>query len=103
MPLSLLYAIPDHPWVDSGDGAAVRIAMTVGVAGDLVGEVRPVRSERAEQGEGLDVDLASSAGKITADLRAGAKVATAQPLLANSAISGMGVALHGSGFILTQV
>ena len=29
-PLSLLFAIPDHPWVDSADGAAVRIAMTVG-------------------------------------------------------------------------
>ena len=28
-PLTLAYAIPDHPWVDSTDGAAVRIAMTV--------------------------------------------------------------------------
>jgi hypothetical protein len=26
----LSFAIPDHPWVDSTDGAAVRIAMTVG-------------------------------------------------------------------------
>jgi hypothetical protein len=25
----LVFAIPDHPWVDSADGAAVRIAMTV--------------------------------------------------------------------------
>ncbi len=29
-PLSLAFAIPDHPWVDSANGAAVRIAMTVG-------------------------------------------------------------------------
>ena len=28
-PLSLLFAIPDHPWVDTLYGAAVRIAMTV--------------------------------------------------------------------------
>ncbi|MEO6246368.1 MAG: DNA methyltransferase, partial [Opitutaceae bacterium] len=28
--VSLRFAIPDHPWVDTGDGAAVRIAMTVG-------------------------------------------------------------------------
>ncbi|MFN5349741.1 MAG: class I SAM-dependent DNA methyltransferase [Polaromonas sp.] len=28
--LSLIYAIPDHPWVDNANGAAVRIAMTVG-------------------------------------------------------------------------
>ncbi len=32
-PLSLLFVIPDHPWVDTAEGAAVRIAMTVGVAG----------------------------------------------------------------------
>ena len=31
-PLSLTFAIPDHPWVDSAEGAAVRIAMTVGRA-----------------------------------------------------------------------
>ena len=29
-PLSLAFAIPDHPWVDAADGAQVRIAMTVG-------------------------------------------------------------------------
>jgi hypothetical protein len=33
-PLSLLFAIPDHPWVDTAMCAAVRIAMTVGVAGE---------------------------------------------------------------------
>ncbi|MFO0123092.1 MAG: DNA methyltransferase, partial [Inhella sp.] len=32
-PLSLAYAVPDHPWVDSADGAAVRISMSVGVRG----------------------------------------------------------------------
>ena len=30
-PLSLIFAIPDHPWVDSAEGADVRIAMTVAV------------------------------------------------------------------------
>ena len=28
-PLSIIFAVPDHPWVDSADGAAVRVAMTV--------------------------------------------------------------------------
>ena len=32
-PLSLVFAVPDHPWVDTADGAAVRIAMTVAQAG----------------------------------------------------------------------
>ena len=30
--LSLSFAIPDHPWVDAADGAAVRIAMSCGVS-----------------------------------------------------------------------
>ncbi|MEZ5457733.1 MAG: type IIL restriction-modification enzyme MmeI, partial [Lysobacteraceae bacterium] len=29
-PLCIVWAIPDHPWVDASNGAAVRIAMTVG-------------------------------------------------------------------------
>jgi len=36
-PLSLAFAIPDHPWVDTADGAAVRIAMTVGQPGSEPG------------------------------------------------------------------
>ncbi len=28
-PLSVIFAVPDHPWVDAADGAAVRISMTV--------------------------------------------------------------------------
>ena len=33
-PVSILFAIPDHPWVDTVDGAAVRISMTVCCVGD---------------------------------------------------------------------
>ncbi len=47
-PLALRFAIPDHPWVDTADGAAVRIAMTVGeLAGDdPTGVLFTVTSER---------------------------------------------------------
>jgi hypothetical protein len=47
-PLALRFAIPDHPWVDTADGAAVRIAMTVGeLAGaDPTGELVTVTDER---------------------------------------------------------
>ena len=38
-PLSIVFAIPDHPWVDTSEGAAVRIAMTVGVAGKPRGRI----------------------------------------------------------------
>ncbi|MBS1810907.1 MAG: hypothetical protein JST84_22275 [Acidobacteria bacterium] len=44
-PLSLLFAIPDHPWVDSADGAAVRIAMTVVTAGEHEGVLQKVIAE----------------------------------------------------------
>ncbi len=99
-PLSLIYAIPDHPWVDAADGAAVRIAMTVGMAGSGIGVVYTVVAEHAGQGEGLDVVLTGTEGMVNADLSPGANVAAAVPLVANAGISGMGVALHGAGFIL---
>ncbi len=46
--LALRFAIPDHPWVDTAEGAAVRIAMTVGeLAGDdPTGVLLTVTSER---------------------------------------------------------
>lgn len=45
--LALAYAIPNHPWVDEKDGAAVRIAMTVGVPAKdaLDGRLRLVTDE----------------------------------------------------------
>jgi hypothetical protein len=50
--MSLVFAIPDHPWVDSADGAAVRIAMTVGQAGALGGDLKEVIAEREGTGAG---------------------------------------------------
>ena len=100
-PLSLCYAVPDHPWVDAADGAQVRIGMTVGEAGEQPGVIDQVVAERSGQGEGLDVDLARTAGRIHADLRIGADVAGAVPLRANQGLSSPGVKLHGAGFIVT--
>ncbi|MGB4336819.1 MAG: DNA methyltransferase [Chromatiaceae bacterium] len=100
-PLSLRFAIPDHPWVDAADGAAVRIGMTVAEAGDALGVIDQVVAERSGQGEGLDVDLERTAGRIHADLRIGAEVSSACHLQANSSLSNRGVSLFGSGFIVT--
>ncbi|MBK1640965.1 SAM-dependent methyltransferase [Chromatium okenii] len=100
-PLSLLYAVPDHPWVDGGDGAAVRIAMTVGAAGALPGVIEQVTAERSGSGEGLDVEMLRSSGLIHADLRIGADVAGAVALQANGGISFRGIELGGAGFIVT--
>ena len=71
-PLSLAFAIPDHPWVDSADGAAVRIAMTVGVAGAARGPAahRDRARRAADEGE-FAVKLAERTGRLHADLSAG--------------------------------
>jgi hypothetical protein len=101
--LHLAFAIPDHPWVDSADGAAVRIAMTVGTAtksGD--GRLLTVTSEREAGGEGLEVTLEARSGKLHADLRMGADVAGAVALRANEGIGNRGVQMLATGFVLTE-
>jgi len=102
-PLSLAFAIPDHPWVDINDGAAVRIAMTVGVAGEQTGQLRQVVKEVSnEDREAREVQLSQRGGKVFADLTIGADVTGATKLQANSQLSHEGVKLHGKGFIVTS-
>ncbi|MGQ0609993.1 MAG: class I SAM-dependent DNA methyltransferase [Paracoccaceae bacterium] len=101
-PLSLSFAIPDHPWVDAGDGAAVRIAMTVAEAGRAPGRLGSVTDERKGEyeAEGRPVRFDIEKGKIFADLRIGADVAGAVPLKANQGLSCNGVILGGEGFFV---
>lgn len=100
--VELVFAIPDHPWVDSANGAAVRIAMTVAkLANSEAGNLQTVTSEvTGEHGE-VAVTLAEKTGVIHADLTIGTNVAEALPLRAMAGISGNGVMLAGSGFIVT--
>ena len=80
--LSLLFAIPDHPWVDTLYGAAVRIAMTVASVGDRTGRLLTVASETRERSEadGRSVTFDHQTGKILADLQIGADVTSAKAL-----------------------
>jgi len=100
-PLSLIFAIPDHPWVDSADGVAVRIAMTTARAGKHEGELKHVTNEIPHPDGEIEVALAVQRGIIHADLTIGANVAAAEPLRANEGLSCPGVKLHGAGFIVT--
>ena len=100
-PLHLAFAIPDHPWVDASDGAAVRIAMTVGEQGAGDGVLTTVLEERETDGREIGVMLAEQSGVIHADLRQGVDVTAAVPLAANGEISSRGMSLHGSGFIVS--
>ncbi|MCP1319432.1 DNA methyltransferase [Halomonas sp. 707B3] len=90
-PLSLTFAIPDHPWVDGNDGAAVRIAMTVARAGEAPGLLQQVTNENSDEGrEARNVGLSRREGKVFADLSIGADVAGAKSLKSNSGISQRG-------------
>lgn len=99
--LHLSFAIADHPWVDSADGAAVRIAMTVGTLNPAPGRLLEVVSEVALGDGEIAVDLKGKVGMIHADLTVGAPVASAKKLRANSNLCFQGMNLVGKGFRLT--
>ncbi len=99
--VTLAFAVPDHPWVDTEDGAAVRISMTVGTRGPSVGLLRTVRAEHPSDEDAVAVEFEDEIGVIQSDLSIGAALVSTVPLTANKGISGMGCALHGAGFILT--
>jgi hypothetical protein len=99
--LHLAYAVPDHPWVDSADGAAVRIAMTVGAPGAASGRLQTLTSEGGADGDAVHVELADKVGRIHADLSIGADVVNAQALRANNGITFRGLEIGGAGFIVT--
>lgn len=98
-PLSLIFAIPDHPWVDEAGSANVRISMTVGQGGSREGRLIEVESTRRGGGDTLQW---AQVGRIMANLRLGADLAGTKPLRANEGLSSPGVKLHGSGFIVTE-
>jgi len=101
-PISLVMAIPDHPWTKATpDAAAVRIAMTVAEAGTQDGLLREViREDRLDTDEPA-IDFRERTGAINPDLTVGVDVTRAVPLLANEGLCSPGVKLHGSGFIVT--
>lgn len=100
-PLSLLYAVPDHPWLKASDKAAVRIAMTVAARSERPGKLAKVVSEKGLNTDTPEVRLEAAEGKITGGLRLGADMSKAGPLLSNESLSSPGVKLHGAGFIVT--
>ena len=102
-PISLVMAIPDHPWTKATqDAAAVRIAMTVGEAGKREGLLREVTSETATDTDTPVVEFAEKFGEINVDLTVGLDVTKAGPLKANEGICSPGVKLHGAGFIVSR-
>ena len=102
VPVSLVMAIPDHPWTKATrEAAAVRIAMTVVEAGAREGVLRQVIRESGLATDAPIIDFVETQGIINSDLTVGVDVTKARALLANEGLASPGVKLHGPGFIVT--
>ncbi|RIL05977.1 MAG: SAM-dependent methyltransferase [Proteobacteria bacterium] len=100
--LCIVFAIADHPWVDSADGASVRIAMTVGDAYVQSGLLYCIANEE-DVGSGEHcVTLSPIVGKLNADLSVGVELASLVRLRSNRTLSCPGVQLSGQGFVLSR-
>jgi hypothetical protein len=101
-PMSLAFAIPDHPWVDASEGAAVRIAMTVGVQGEQPGALGQILRERKTDEEARRIEFRWKSGKLHSNLAAGANTSSVESLRSNSGISHEGIKPHGMGFLVSE-
>lgn len=95
---TIVWAIPDHPWNVSEDGAAVRVAMTVLAAEH---DVLPRLLEVDDTGA---IVATRTARRLNDDLTVGSDVATSAsvPMLANRDLAFAGFKLHGAGFIVSD-
>jgi hypothetical protein len=100
-PVSVVFAVPDHPWVDADLGAAVRISMSVVAPGERTGTVSTVVHEETSDEDTVLVVLHSVQGVINQSLRAGPDLGSAVPLVANSGLCWQGCKLVGEHFQIT--
>ena len=100
-PFSVIFAVPDHPWLKASDKAAVRIAMTVVEAGIRDGVLAEVVAETGLNTDTPQVALEQREGRIKPNLTIGADLSVVRRLWANEGLSSPGVKLHGAGFIVT--
>lgn len=99
--ISIVMAIPDHPWIKGKNSAQVRIAMTAAELGDNQGILYKMSDEKIDN-DSDTLALESSVGAINADLTQGADATKAKQLKANDSIASQGVIINGNGFLITQ-
>jgi len=102
VPISLVLAIPDHPWTKATpEAASVRIAMTVATKGRQIGLLREVTHEDHLDTDQPQIELDANEGNINPDLTIGANVTASTPLQSNLGLSSNGMLLAGRGFVVT--
>jgi hypothetical protein len=101
---SIIFAVADHPWVDSSDGANVRVSMTVGSGGSSDGDLMIIAREKPELDGSISLETTTVRGRLHADLRLGANIAAAssQALRSNENLAFMGITPVGDGFRMTE-
>jgi hypothetical protein len=98
-PISIVFAVPDHPWRDPETDAAVRVSLTVVTSGRHEGTVwRLPTSGELDETKSL---ILIKRGRITSDLSADFDVQSV-PLLSNQNLCLQGCKLVGSGFELEE-
>ena len=100
-PLCIVYAIPDHPWVDSSDGADVRIAVTVADSIAQSGLLERANESRETDKDAPQTNFKRQRGLIQPDLSVGPDVLGAAMLQANLLLCAVGFQLNGTGFVIT--
>jgi hypothetical protein len=98
--VGLRFAVPDHPWVDSSDGAAVRVAMTVGEAYSGIGRLLMVAEEAPIDDAERTLIFTECLGYINTDLSQGTDLSAVERLIANKGLACPGIQLSGQGFLV---
>ncbi|SDN16094.1 DNA methyltransferase [Ensifer sp. YR511] len=93
--LSLAFATTNHPWVDTADGAAVRIAMTVA-------SMRKVKQPRILEFAGTESEREVVVDQINSRLADVPDFSELKPLQANFRMCFQGVVPAGDGFKLSE-
>lgn len=99
-PASIVFAIPNHPWVDNADGADVRVAFSVIEAGSKSGLLMTeATSEWVDEGY-WSLTFTQEVGKISSHFTVGPQIGEAVELRANLGLCSVGYQLTGDGFRL---
>jgi len=95
-PISLVYAVADHPWMKASDKAAVRIAMTVSERGESDGLLGTVIKEVGLATDTPNVLLKNKIGAIRSSIKIGANTGALRQLLSNESIAHKGFMPYGA-------
>ena len=101
--VSLVMAIPNHPWTKTdGSAAQVRIAMTVAARDGVLGRLLTTKSEANLDSDDPRIDFEERLGVIATDLSVGPAVNSCPQLLSNVDLAHQGVTPLGEGFRISE-